>query len=182
MDEDLKYALDHSLDMGPFPDVFPEDYGMDFHLDEHPDWFPKKRIRSDKKERSCTISITSYSGYCAGAIHYYATIKADGISICSISKDENGKEHTTSHGGYLGKEFEQLPREKKAEYNGVYEIDVNRFVTKKEIEEDPKRWEHYEEGDKTNAFSTKKEAKDTALKVAKARFPKGWKIEVVDEC
>jgi hypothetical protein len=177
--EEIKWAKQHSIDNGCYPDVFNEDIGMDFHLDEYPERYPSKDFHEDG--RKCLIKITTYRGMCYGAKHYYAEIEADGIDIREDRIDEKGNKKTYSIGGYMGKEFNSLPREKQGEYERFYNIEAARVVTQQDIDKDEDRWAGYKPGYKTNAFDTPTEAEETALKVAKIRFPKGWNFVVERE-
>ena len=163
--KELKYALDHSRDEGCYPDVFPSDYGSDFHLDEHPNYFPIIH-----NPRNITLEISSYRGICADAVHYYGVLKADGISICS--KSDSGV--LTSHGGYLGEEFKNLPKIKQDSYDRYYKINVVHILTEEEINADPQRWENYWPGFKSNAFESVGEIEKIAKKIVAARFPEGY--------
>lgn len=174
--KDLQWAIDHSMNTDCYPDVFDLNIGMDFHLDEHPNWYVK--VDTWREKRTALIEITSYRGMCFDAIHYYAKIKADGVRMCE-DIEEDGKIRTVSHGGYLGEEYNNLPREKKGIWNSKYEIEIVRPVTNEEINKDPRRWEYYEVGDRTNAFESRKELIETAKKVAALRFP-DWNVEIED--
>lgn len=169
----VEFALNHSLDQGNFPDVFDENIGMDFHLESQPQYYPRK-----DEVRDLIITVTSFRGMCAEAIHYYATIHADGIKISYDAIDEKGNKYPVSVYGYLGEEFKNLPYDKQCIYSNCYDIEVTRPVTQEDIDKDPSRWELYDVGSKTPAFEDPEEAIKIAKKVAKARFPKGWKIIV----
>lgn len=179
-EKEIEWAMEHCQSFNKYPDVFPEDYGMDFHLDSNPELYTKKLMYGSDKRR-CIIEITSFAGICFGAVHYYAKIKADGVHICRDDVDKDGNKTTVYIGGYICKEFKELPRDKQAEYSSFYDIEITRPVTQDDIDSDKIRWEGYEVGYKTNAFYTKEDAIETAKRVAKARFPKGWIIKVNDE-
>lgn len=171
MADNLKYALEHSQDEGSYPDVFPKDYGMDFHLDENPNWFPMEK----HTPRNIILEISSFRGICADAVHYYGTIMADGINICS--KGESG--HIVSHSGYLGEEFKNLPKEKQDSYHGQYKIHVARILTEEEYNNDPNRWEFYYPGCKVTAFDSVSEIEKIAKVIVSARFPEGYTKMIV---
>lgn len=173
---DLQWALDHSMNTAYYPDVFDLNIGMDFHLDEHPEWYPSYTFWHNK--RTVKIEITSYCGMCWNAIHYYAKIIADGIKMCE-DYEEKGEIKTRCHGGYLGEEYKNLPREKKAIWDGRYEIDVVRPLTQAEIDHDPDRWYAYQAGESTHCFESKNEVIEMAKKIVELRFP-GWEVEVED--
>lgn len=158
MELTIKDAVDLSLDYGNLPDVIPVDYGLDLVLKTKPNC-----IVSTNNPRKVRIEISSYRGLAAGAIHYYAAIKADGITI---------------HGGYICDEYAQICQKNRGKYDEVYTIEVMRKLTKEEIENDPIRWENYKPGDNTNAFYTKFEALKQAIEIVKLRFGKGWILDL----
>ena len=168
MELTIKDAVDLSLDCGNFPDVIPVDYGLDLVLKTKPNY-----IVSTKNPRKVRIEISSYRGIATGAIHYYAAIKADGITISEVKEDS-----TTIHGGYICAEYAQICQKNRGKYDGVYTIEVMRKLTKEEIENDPRRWGNYKPGDNTNAFYTKFEALKQAIEIVKLRFGKGWVLDL----
>ena len=165
----LQEANDQSYDRGLYPDFFPVNIGDDFKLESHPELFV--RIPNPRKVR---IEITSYRGFCMEAVHYYAKIIADGIKRCC--KNEDGR--ISGVYGYLGEEFNSLPRDKRAIWGGNYEIEVARPITKEDKVKDPRRWEDYTVGENTSAFNTAEEAEETAKAIVAARFGEGWKVEI----
>lgn len=171
----LKIAVSRSCDRGQYPSIFNINVGNDFHLESKPNWFG--RI---EKPRKVTIEVTSYKFVCGWAEHYYVTIKADGIRICS--KEINGKnqEQIVIHSGYLGEEFEQIKDEKKDIWCSIYSIDVLHPVTQEMIEKKPHRWGDYKVGDLTNAFDTKESAIAAAKEIVEARFTKEWDLRIND--
>lgn len=175
---ELQWALDHSLNTDCYPDVFDKNIGMDFYLGDHPNCYPQIASYSYNDERTVHIEITSYRGMCFDAIHYYATINADGVRLCE-NIEENGKKSTIIHCGYLGEEYNNLPREKRGIWTSRYKIEIVRPLTQAEIDHDPDRWYCYEAGENTNGFEDKSELIETAKKVAKIRFPE-WNVEIED--
>lgn len=172
--KELDFALKSSQDKGIYPDIFSVEIGSDFHLETRPELYPL--IDTPRK---VVIEITTFAGLCAGAKHYYAEIKADGIHICS-KRIENGKEIVSRHGGYLGEEYKNLPNEKKSIWDSPYSIEVIRPVTQEMINKDPMRWEDCYIGYKTNAFDTMASVLEVAMKIVEARFTKDWVVEVRD--
>lgn len=170
MEMTIKDAVDLSLDIDNYPDVIPVDYGLDLVLTTKPKY--KACVRQPRKIH---IDISTFRGIAAGAIHYYAKLTADGIIITEESDDG-----TITHVGYICEEYAQICRKQRGKYDSNYIIEVMRKLTKKEIDEDPIRWEHYVPGNKTTAFNTKKEALEQAVKIAKLRFGKGWVLELGD--
>lgn len=164
----LKEAVDLSLECGNFPDVIPVDFGLDLVLKTKPEY-----TISANNPRKIRIQISTYRGISAGAIHYYACIKADGIII-----SEQKENKTTIHGGYICEEYAKICQKNRGKYNSEYTIEVLRNLSKEEVEDDPIRWENYRPGDKTNAFYTKIEALEQAIKIAKLRFGKGWVLDL----
>lgn len=165
----LQEAVDQSYDQGCYPDFFPVNIGDDFKLESRPELFV-----IIPNPREVRIEITSFRGISWNAVHYYATIEADGINRCY--EDEEKRLFNTS--GYLGEEFNSLPREKRDIWGGGYRIEVARPVTKQDIADDPERWEHYAPGDNTNAFNTPEEAEEVAKAIVMARFGEGWKVVI----
>ena len=163
-------ANDQSYDRGLYPDFFPVNIGDDFKLESKPELFVM--IPSP---RQIKINITSYRGVCAGAVHYYAEIEADGIIRYYI---EPGTNRRMGVYGYLGEEFNKLPREKRDIWAGDYHIEAARPVTKADKEKDPRRWEDYDIGDNTNAFDTAEDAEATARAIVAARFSDEWEVIV----
>ena len=157
----LQEANDQSYDQGRYPDFFPVNIGDDFKLESRPELFVT--IPSPRKVK---IEITSYRGCCCEAIHYYAAIIADGTK------------RLVTTAGYMGEEFNNLPREKRDIWDGNYHIEVARPVTEADIAKDPRRWEGYGPGDNTNAFNTAEEAEETARAIVSARFGDGWELEI----
>ena len=169
MDTELEWALAHSWNHGSYPDVFTENTGMDFSIPGRPEYFVEKC-----PNRKIKIEITSFRFICGGAMHYYASIKADGVHICR--KDEAGR--TVWCMGFLGEEHKKMTREQKDAASFIWNIDVEREVTREEIEKDPERWRGYHVGSLTNAFLSREEAIETAKRIIKARFQGDWKIEI----
>lgn len=168
----LQEAVDLSYDRGCYPDFFPVNIGDDFKLESRPELFVK--IPNPREVR---IEITSFRGISCDAIHYYAAIVADGINRC-FYEDYNGEKRLFGAHGYLGEEFNSLPREKRDIWGGDYHIEAAREVTQEEINKNPRRWEHYAPGDHTNAFNTAEEAEATARAIVSARFSEEWKVKV----
>lgn len=129
-------ANDQSYDRGLYPDFFPVNIGDDFKLESRPEL--SVMIPNPRKVK---IEITSFRGFCGGAVHYYAEIEADGIIRYYI---EPGTNRRIGAYGYLCEEFNKLPRMKRDIWGGNYHIDVARPVTKADKEKDPRRWEDYE--------------------------------------
>lgn len=175
INDKLKKAIECSSDRGQYPNIFNINAGSDFHLESKPDWFC-----IINNPRKVTIELTSYKFVCGWAEHYYATIEADGIKVCSKEIDNKNQEHTITHGGYLGEEFEQLPNEKKDLWRGNYCIDVLHPLTQEMVEKNPRRWEGYKVGFLTNAFDTKESAITAAKEIVEARFMAGWELRIND--
>lgn len=171
---ELKFALESSQDKGQYPDIFNADLGSDFRLETKPEYFPL--IDTPRK---VVIEITSFMGACAWAEHYYAEIRADGVSICS-KEIRNRKVQIVRHGGYVCEEYAKLPKEKKDIWDSCYSIEVTRPVTQEMINANPSRWENYEVGYWTNAFDTKESVIEVAKRIVAARFTKDWVVKIDD--
>lgn len=165
-----EWAKNHSMDYGDYPLVIENEMPKDFSIPNHPEYFLGEPWNNDVK-----IEITSFRGISIGAIHYYANICVNQPDICKV---ENGQ--TLSCGGYICEEWKNMPNSITDNYGGFWHIDVRRPLTQAEIEADPNRWRSYSPNDFTSSFESKKEAIETAKKVAAFRFP-GRKI-TIDDC
>lgn len=159
-------------DAGRYPAFFDVTMGAGFHLSTRPELYC--RINTPRKVK---IRITSFRGFSCFARHYYATIHADGIDICRDEQTEKGVK-TWRLGGYLCEEFNELPADEQAIYGPEYRIEVCRKVTFRDIQDDPLRWEGYNEGSLTPAFDSPEEAVEQAKKIVKARFSTEWQLDV----
>lgn len=153
------FVRNHCRDWGKYPIVFTRETGMDIVIPNHPEL-----VVTAPREYTLTIFVSSFIGICVDAIHYYAKI---------IAKGPHLRKGDYSVGGFVCEEFQELPKEKKDLVYGFFEVEVLRPVTRGEIEYDPRRWEGYEEGFLTNAFSSREAALAMAIKIAMIRFP-GW--------
>ena len=163
-------ANDQSYDRGLYPDFFPVNIGDDFKLESRPEL--SVMIPNPRKVK---IEITSFRGFCGGAVHYYAERESYGIIRYYI---EPGTNRRIRAYGYLGEEFNKLPRMKRDIWDGNYHIEAARPVTREDKEKAPRRWEDYEIGDNTNAFDTAEEAEATARAIVAARFSDEWEVIV----
>lgn len=166
MEKDIEWALSHCRDEGKYPDIFPLDYGLDIVLENNPELTVCAR-----NPRRVKIEIASFAGIAAGAVHYYPSLKADGIAFKGTKED--GTAYKTF--GYISEEFSKKEKEAGGKYDVVYKIMITRPVTEEEIKKNPSAWEFYEPGDPTDRFESYDEAYNLALEVAKLRFP-GWEI------
>lgn len=156
----LQEAVATSYDRGYYPDFFPVTIGDDFKLESRPELFV-----NIPNPREVRIKITSYRGISWNAVHYYAYIDADGIQRCRY--DDTTK-RLISVSGYLGEEFNSLPREKRDLWGADYHIEVARPIAQSDIDKDPRRWEGYTIGKNTNAFNSPKEAEEAAKAIVAA--------------
>lgn len=167
----LQEAVDNSNDQGQYPDFFPVNIGDDFKLKSRPEL--SVTIPSPRRVR---IRIESYQGICAGAVHYYASIEADGI--IRHEEDPNTKQRL-SVSGYLGEEFKSLPRMTRDLWGGNYRIEATRPVTPEDKAQEPLRWVQYIPYEhNTNAFHTAEEAEAMARAIVSARFAEEWEVIV----
>lgn len=162
MELSINEAVSLSMDRGNYPDVIPVDFGNDLILKTKPEI--KLRIKNPRKVR---IETSTY-----GVTHYYADIIADGVDL--IEETEKG---FVMHGGYICEEYSEICKKNIGKYDPRYRIEVLRYLTKEEIEQYPARWIGYNPGDTTNAFYSEKEAFEQAVKIATARFGKGWVLD-----
>lgn len=170
----IESAMQFCTDNGHYPQIFPLTIGDDFKLSSKPD------IQFEiKKPRTVYIVIETFIGMCCDAQHYYARLEADGIEKIQYVTDKDGNKRKYYIGGYICKEYNNLPREKRDIWDYKYNIDIDCRVSEYMKNDDPNVWEDYEIGDKTNRFPDKQNAIDTAIMVASARFP-GWEIVLND--
>lgn len=71
-------------------------------------------------------------------------------------------------------------RKDEAGRTGYWNIDVEREFTFEDFEKDPGRWRGYHVGSLTNAFLSREEAIESAIRIIKARFPGDWKLGIED--
>lgn len=166
MEKNIKWALSHCLDQGKYPDIFPLDYGLDIVLENRPELTVCTR-----NPRCVKIEITSFTGITAGAVHYYPSLKADGIAFKGTKEDGT----TYIAFGYISEEYSKKEKDANGKYDMIYKIMIMRPVTEEEIKKNPSAWDFYEPGDPTDRFESYDEAYNLALEVAKLRFP-GWEI------
>lgn len=174
----LEYAIKHSRNYtfgkGNFPDVIPLDFGLDFHLETRPDLYTEIVTHSKTGKRTVTLELNSYEGYCAGAVHWYGTLKAEGVHIIE-NRNIDGQIQKMWLGGYICEEYKKLKNQ--AFYESYYNFEILREVTQSDIDKDPQRWEGYHPGDMTNAFNDSKEIIKMAKKIVAVRFP-NWNFEI----
>lgn len=170
-----KEIMECCQDRHDYPAFFEIGIGKDFSLNSNP------RILAEiNNPRKVKIVLSTYRGISIGAIHYYARIEADGVHLYEYRNGENGKVNKCYLGGFISKEFNDLPKDKQAIWDSLYQIEVGRILTQKEIDDDPIRCEGYCEGCFTNAFETKEEALAKAKEIVKARFDIDWVVDVED--
>lgn len=177
---DLQFAMEHTryyIEIGDgYPLYFPLDFGLNLPLKD-PKYYIEPYLRDGHDERTVVLEVSSYRGYCAGAVHCYGELKADGVKICEDIVDEKGNVKTIGHCGSVI-EREYADDEHKKWYESVYKIPLLRTITQEDVDDDPKRWEGYDPGyNKTNAFRTIEEVVNVGKKVAEVRFP-NWKFEI----
>ena len=163
-----KEIMECSSDRGVLPEYFNINVGLDFKLKTRPELYAKVN-----NPRTVKIILTTFRGLSWDAVHYYSKIEADGIYIVD-------PETNYSIGGYICEEYKNLPKEKDAIWSWKYEIEVERYITQQELDENPNRWRGYELGWTTNAFYTKEDALAQALKIVEARFSPEWTVEIDD--
>ena len=163
-----EWVMNHCMDFGRYPVIIDTTPPADFSIPNHPEFFLQESLNN-----CVTIKITSFSGISIGAIHYYANIYCQQPNICT--KGEDGSVYIL--GGFICEEWNGMPKEITSLFGGRYHIEVNRPVTKEELENDPDRWYGYELGYNTPSFETKAEAISVAKKIAEYRFP-GKKIKI----
>ena len=167
-----QFIKDHCRDNDKYPLVFTKDLGIDITIPNHPELVVRALQNPVAK-----IKISTFRGISWDAVHYYGKIYADGPELREIQSD--GSE--CSIVGYICKEYNEMSDEQKNLIKGRFTIEIVRPLTQEEIDKDPKRWEMYEAGSKTNGFYHKQDIINIATKIIEYRFP-GWKIEIDDCC
>jgi len=121
----------------------------------------------NKANRNIDIRISTFSGYCPGAKHYYCDIKFEGPTL----KDEkNGFTYS------FGK-----PSEDVGDIFGFHKIELYRRLTKNDLADKNIDWDYYDVGCMTHRWNDAKNAIACAKKVIKLRFKNYGKITVVNE-
>lgn len=161
---------DHCVDSGCYPFVIDPEWGKDIIIPNHPELF----IKPPSHPR-CIISFSSFINTCVDAKHYYAAIDADSPHLF---KREGGEIKWV--GGYVCKEWDEMPKKVKDCCKGTYTIILRRKLKASDVAADPIRWEGYDVGDYTEAFDSKEAALALAVSVARRRFPK-YKIEIIEQ-
>lgn len=108
--------------------------------------------------REARLSISTY-----GVAHYYGKLK---ININNT--DINNSSRSIS--GFLGKGV-AIPDECKS-----LDIELLRLVTEEDKSDDPRRWEDYDIGDKTNAFYLEEDIIELIRNLATLIFKGKWVI------
>ena len=116
--------------------------------------------------RDITVETSTFRGMCIEAVHYYCTIKFEGPSIM---------EGDSILCGYI-KGVKDVGR-----IIGGQHINLNRPVTKDDLNQKHSDWEGYAVGDMTHRWNTTGEAIEAALRVIPLRFRNYGKVFVDDE-
>lgn len=163
---DLKQAIEQSQsERYIYPDIFSDNCGLDIVL-------PDKKLHAVKSwgytkgnpKRRATLEVSSFIGISFNAIHYYGKIRIQGVNM-----------ECDGEPGHSKMVFDdKIPL---AHY--TYDLELKRPLTKKEIEESPKRWgDYYDEGDLTNCFETIPDIIALAKEVFRLRFTGDWEFYV----
>lgn len=120
----------------------------------------------NKANRNIKIWISTFSGYCPGAKHYYCDIKFEGPTL----KDEkNGFTYS------FGK-----PSEEVGDIFGFHKIELYRRLTDNDLADKNIDWDYYDVGYMTHRWNDAKNAIAYAKKVIKLRFKNYGKITVIN--
>jgi hypothetical protein len=159
--KELEIAISYCRDHEQYPRIFTDNYGIGitFKDDENKEY--TSVLSGEGKSQEIILSITSFVGM--GGIHWYGTL--DVYPPCLMERE--GRK-IRDIGGYFD-------RFKPKEARGI-KIELVRPVKQDEIDADPTRWEDYEAGDMTNAFSSHVEVVNVALLVFHERFQGQWTI------
>ena len=146
-----------------FPDIFNDDCGLDIVL-------PEKKLHAIKswgytkntQKRRVTLEISTFRGISFNAIHYYGKLNIQGV----------GMEYDEQPGKSTMLFDDNIPL---GHYS--YKLELQRPLTQKEIDEDPKRWDiYYQAGDLTNCFETIEEIIESTKEIFKLRFKGDWEL------
>lgn len=163
----LQEILINCRDTDKYPEVFRDTDGSDITLEGYltrAEWLEKNR------PRRIILMLTSYRGISWNAIHYYGTLTVEGISF---SPKNDPTCYTSGPKTYTLEKENPLAK-------CLYRIEIVRPLTKKEIEEDPSRWEWMDEGSLTNGFESVNEIQSVVEEIIKERFVGNWKLEIDD--
>lgn len=168
-EDEKKSIMDHCCDRrDDYPFVFTKDYGLDVKVPGHPEYFV-----NPPQNQNVSLEISTWRGISPDAIHYYGRIRAKSPVLCRIGED--GRVRIC--GGYICKEWHDMPIAGRKFVGEGYVIEIVRFVTKSECEDDPNRWGIYDPCYRTNAFDTVADVLAIGKKIIAARFP-GWEVKV----
>ena len=113
--------------------------------------------------RDLEIVISTFKGQCPGAVHYYSDIKFHSFSLMQ------------GNSSVCGSNYPKVGR-----IRGYHNIDVNRPLTERDLEDKHVDWHGYEVGDMTHRWTNIKNAIACTRKVIKLRFRNYGKIKVVN--
>lgn len=163
----ILWLKNHCRDYGAYPLVFSKETGMDIVIPNHPEF-----VIRPPRNYELRIELMSWRGISIGAIHFYASIKANGPYVAKLNDDGRW----VIVGGWLCEEWDRMPREKKSLLEGFH-VEAVHPLSIEEINKDPIRWEWYNEGDLVNSFNSMEAALAVATQIARLRFP-DWKVTV----
>ena len=111
----------------------------------------------NRANRNIEIKISTFSGYCPSAKHYYCDIKFQGATL----KDEKDG-FTYSFGKPKDKEVGDI--------FGFHKIELYRRLTEKDLSDKNIDWDYYDVGDTTHMWNDAENATACAKKVIKLLF------------
>ena len=121
----------------------------------------------NKANHDIEIRISTFSGYCPGAKHYYCDLKFEGPTL----KDEKDG-FTYSFGKPKGIEVGDI--------FGFHKIELYRRLTENDLADKSIDWDYYDVGCMTHRWNNPKNAIACAKRVIALRFKNYGKISVVN--
>ena len=166
---DLKEAVDRSSssEFYNFPEIFTDKTGLikvpELGVQGKPSWTSSSL---NQRKRKVLLEISSFRGIASNARHYYGHLLVDGVYTADIDQIQISKNLTFSD------------ERKYPVLLYRYILDIKRPVTMSEIEQNPDRWQCYEEGDMTDAYESKIELISDVKKILKLRFKGDWLFRI----
>jgi hypothetical protein len=108
--------------------------------------------------KTVTLKVSTWRGISGGAVHYYGKLEFHSVDFA-----REGSESRLSSCGYGVPDYLE---------SGKFEL--TRPVTQAEIDANPKMWEAYHDGDKTDRFDKVQEVIDRGTEIFDKWFEKGW--------
>lgn len=108
--------------------------------------------------KTVTLKVSTWRGISGGAVHYYGKLEFHSVDFA-----REGSDSRLSSCGYGVPDYLE---------SGKFEL--TRPVTQAEIDANPKMWEAYHDGDKTDRFDKVQEVIDRGTEIFDKWFENGW--------